>query len=123
MNRRSFLGISGAGLSALASAQEPAAISTLQPMTAGVQPITLEERRARIEKARRLMSAQKIGAVYMERGSSMFYFTGTRDLSSLLIPAKGEIAWIVPAAEEQRVHDASHVGGTVVTYVESDGPY
>jgi Xaa-Pro dipeptidase len=92
-------------------------------MTAGVQPITVEERRARIEKARRLMSAQKIGAVYMERGSSMFYFTGTRDLSGLLIPAKGEIAWIVPAAEEQRVHDASRVGGTVATYAESEGPF
>jgi Xaa-Pro dipeptidase len=92
-------------------------------MTAGVQPITVEERLARIEKARRLMSAQKIGAVYMERGSSMFYFTGTRDLSGLLIPAKGEIAWIVPAADEQRVHDASRVGGKVVTYAQNDTPF
>jgi Xaa-Pro dipeptidase len=92
-------------------------------MTAGVQPITVEERRARLEKARRLMSEQKIDAVYMERGSSMFYFTGTRDLSGLLIPSRGEIVWIVPSAEEQRVHDASRVGGAVITYGESDGPF
>jgi Xaa-Pro dipeptidase len=111
------------GASTLACAQQPAAISALKPMTDGVQPITVEERRARIEQARRLMSAQKIGAVYMERGSSMFYFTGARELSGVLIPAKGEIVWIVPAAEEQRVHDASRVGGTVVTYAESDGPF
>jgi len=92
-------------------------------MTAGIQPITIEERRARFEKARRLMSAQKIGAVYMERGSTMFYFTGTRDLSGLLIPAEGEIAWIVPAAEEQKVRDASRVGGKIITYAENDGPF
>ena len=111
------------GVSALARAQQPAAISALKPMTAGVQAITVDERRSRIEKARRLMSAQKIGAVYMERGSSMFYFTGARDLSGLLIPAKGEIAWIVPAAEEQHVHDSSRVGGTAITYAESEGPF
>jgi hypothetical protein len=34
------------------------------------------------------MSAQKIGAVYMQRGSTMFYCTGARGLSGLLIPAK-----------------------------------
>jgi Xaa-Pro dipeptidase len=115
MNRRTFLGVSAVGAGALARAQ-------LKPMTDGVHPITIDERRARIEKAQRLMAGQRIGAVFMERGSSMFYFTGARNLSGLLIPAKGEIAWIVPPSQEQQVHDTSRVGGRVFTYTESDGP-
>lgn len=103
----------------MALAQTPDAIRALKPMTAGVQPIAADERRARIEKARRLMAAQKIGAVYMERGSTMFYFTGARELSGLLIPAQGEIVWIVPATEEKRAHDASVVGGKVLPYSDA----
>jgi Xaa-Pro dipeptidase len=105
MNRRSFLGASTFGLAALARAQQPStpvpdAIRALKPMTAGVEPITLDERRDRIEKARRLMHDQKIDAIFMERGSSMFYFTGTREpqITGLIIPAKGDLAWPVPDA-------------------------
>ncbi len=92
MNRRTFLGVSAAAIAA--AQQAPDSIRRLKPMTDGVQPITPEERRARVEKARRLMSEQKLGAVYMERGSSMFYFTGTREAVGLLVPAKGELVWV-----------------------------
>jgi Xaa-Pro dipeptidase len=124
MNRRDFLRVSAMGAGALARAQGPSstvpdAIRALKPMTDGVQPITPAERRARIEKAQRLMSARKIGAVFMERGSSMFYFTGVRNLSGLLIPAKGEVAWIVPPDQEQQVHDGSRVGGKVFAFAEA----
>lgn len=128
MNRRNFLAISAAGASALARAQQPSsgvpvAIRALKPMTDGVYPITAGERRARIEKAQGIMPRQQLGAVFMESGSSMFYFTGTRALSGLLIPAKGEIAWIVPAAQERQVHQGSQVGGKVFAYAESEGPF
>src|SRR6266496_3271043 len=105
MKRRTFLGAAaatGCGLvaqnpAALAQAQSsnvPAAIRNIKPMTAGVQPITDEERRGRVEKARRLMRENKLGAVYMESGSSMFYFTGIRRAgASVLIPRAGELVW------------------------------
>jgi Xaa-Pro dipeptidase len=125
MNRRTFLAASAAWAGVLARAQQPSsgvpgALRALKPMTEGVHPITADERRARIEKAQGLMAEQKIGAVYMERGSSMFYFTGTRNLAGLLLPATGEIAWIAPAAQEQQVHEGSQVGGKVFTYTESE---
>ena len=47
-------------------------------MTANVVPITLEERKARIEKAQKLMRENRIDAIYIEPGSSMLYFTGMR---------------------------------------------
>lgn len=125
LNRRSFLGIATAGIGSLATAQTstvPEAIRNLRPMTDGVRPITDDERRARIEKARRLMREHEIGAVYMERGSSMFYFTGTRQVYGLVLPARGELAWMVPAAEEQNARGAIRLGGDVLPFPESDGP-
>ena len=81
------------GVAGIADAQAPEVIRRLQPMTAGIQPITDEERGARREKARRLMHENSIGAVIMEPGSSMFYFTGRRE-DILLLPARGEPVWI-----------------------------
>ena len=60
-SRRGFLATAAAG----AFAQTP-----------GVQPITREERAAGIEKARRLMAENKLGAIFLEGGSSLYYFTG-----------------------------------------------
>ena len=41
------------------AATVPPSISALRPMTAGIVPITIDERRARIDKARRLMTEQR----------------------------------------------------------------
>jgi Xaa-Pro dipeptidase len=126
MKRRVFLATAAAGIAKLADAQSapvPDVIKNLRPMTDGVQPITDDERRARIETARRHMRTNKIGAVLLENGSSMFYFTGTRLAYTLILPARGELVWAVPAAEEQRAHDAIHIGGEIRTWRESDGRF
>ncbi len=98
MKRRTFLGAAAAGLARGAFAQQasvPDAIKNLKPMTDGVRPITDGERRARVEKARRLMRENRLGAVYMESGSSMYYFTGVRGNGlSVVMPANGEPVWI-----------------------------
>ncbi|MFP5356073.1 MAG: aminopeptidase P family N-terminal domain-containing protein, partial [Gemmatimonadota bacterium] len=54
----------------------PPAIAALTSMKDQAKPITVEERRARIEKARRLMTEQKIDALMLTGGTSMVYFTG-----------------------------------------------
>jgi len=107
MNRRAFLGTTAAfGLAKLAAQDSvPDAIKNLRPMKAGVQPITDEERGARIEKARRLMRENKLGAVVMEGGSSLFYFTGSRGLGdgrtcAWVLPAAGDPAWFISQADE-----------------------
>ena len=96
MKRRTFIGTTAFGIAKLAAQSSvPAAIKNLRPMTAGVQPITDDERRARIEKARRLMRDNKLDAIVMEGGTSLFYFTGTRTVTGLwILPAKGEAEWI-----------------------------
>src|SRR6187431_238637 len=57
---------------------QPEAVRRLRRMTDNVVPITMEERKGRIEKAQKLMHDQRIDAIYIEPGSSMFYYTGMR---------------------------------------------
>jgi Xaa-Pro dipeptidase len=116
MNRRVFLGL-GTAAAAMASAQTsnpPAAIQKLRPMTDGVQPITADERQARIEKARQFMRQNGMDAVFCEPGSSVFYFTGVRlrapALAGLILPVKGEPLWVVPKASEETLRAEVHIG-------------
>jgi len=103
MNRRTFIGAMAAA-ARVAAAQPSADFKNLRPMTDGVKPITDEERRARMEKARRLMHENSIGAVVIEPGSSLYYFTGTRPSGRIVfvLPQKGKPAWFAPKAEEAR---------------------
>src|SRR5207245_2258536 len=144
-SRRTFLKQSAAGgvaAGALAStdrallaqtaagaADVPPSIRALRPMAAGIVRITSDERRARLEKARRLMIENQIGAILLEGGSSMFYFTGVRwGLSErpfvTVIPAKGELAWVSPGFEEARARELIEVGGRDLrTWQEDESPY
>jgi Xaa-Pro aminopeptidase len=119
----------GGQASAEASAATPAAIRALKPMTGGIVPITISERRARIEKAQRLMIEHRIDAILLEGGSSLFYFTGVRwGLSErpfvAVVPARGELAWVAPGFEEARARELIELGGRDLrTWQEDESPY
>jgi Xaa-Pro dipeptidase len=130
MRRRAFLGVAAGGLAGLRAQQDsiPEAIRNLRPMTAGVHPITEDERAARREKARRLMRDHHLGAIVMEGGSSLFYFTGTRwtatdRLFAWVLPAAGEPVWVVPQADESGARQAIRAGGDIRAWAGNDGPY
>ena len=107
LSRRSFLWLTGAatGLSVTrVSAQRgrpaapagplPPSIAALTSMRDRAKPITNDERRARIEKARRLMAEHKLDAILLTGGTSLVYFTGLRwgnseRLLASLIPRTG----------------------------------
>ncbi len=104
------------------------AFAALKSMTADVKPITADERAARVEKARKLMADNKIGAIYLEGGSSMFYYTGVRwGLSErpfvCVIPAKGDLAWVCPAFEEERARELVKGQADVRVWQEDESPY
>ena len=128
MNRRMFVCSAAAGIAQMSNAQTPSAIADLRPMTDGVRPITLEERGARVEKARRLMRENKLGAVFLDGGSSQFYFTGVRwsqndPTLGLVIPARGEPIWIAPVSHEKRAYEVVSSSADVRTWQEADGPF
>ena len=143
MTRRQFLGTAAIGAGAAAAACAPGlpatatessssslpdAIRALTPMTAGVVPIADDERLARIAKAQKLMAEQKIDAIFMEGTSSCFYFASMRWGQSertfgLLIPAKGDVAYVCPAFEEDRARELIKFGNEVRIWEEHESPY
>ncbi len=118
----------GSGGAVPQAGQVPEAIRALKPMTAGIVPITMDDRKTRLEKARRLMAANHLDAILLEGGSSLFYFTGVRwGLSErpfvAVIPAKGELAWVCPTFEEARARELITMGTDVRTWQEDESPY
>ena len=99
-----------------------------QHVTSSAAPITDEERRARIEKARRLMTENGIDAMVLEGGTSMFYYTGVRWGNSertfaVVIPARGELAWVTPGFEEERARELIKFSTDVRAWQEDESPY
>src|SRR6185369_9119409 len=106
----------------------PDVIKNLRRMTRDVVPISEDERKARIARAQQLMGEQKIDAIYLEPGSSMFYFTGMRwgtseRMFALVIPQKGELAWVCPKFEEERARELIKFGTDIRTWEEDASPY
>jgi Xaa-Pro dipeptidase len=106
----------------------PEPIRKLRRMTDGIVPISLDERRARIETARRLMRKNRIDAIYVEPGATMFYYTGMRwgtseRMLAMVIPARGEIAWVCPKFEEERARELIQIGDDIRTWEEDASPY
>jgi Xaa-Pro dipeptidase len=105
----------------------PPSILALTPLPNPAPAITDDERRARVARAQRLMAEQGIGAVVLEGGTSMSYFAGIRwGLSErpflLVIPAKGELAYVSPGFEEQRAREVIKFSNDVRIWQEDDDP-
>jgi len=147
--RRTFIGTTAAALAATATRTSvgnagtvsneptqqgtmPPAIAALTPMTAGVTPITIEERKARIDKATRLMREARIGAVMLTGGTSLEYFTNIRwglseRMLGLILPTQGTPFIVCPKFEEERAMEQVRTGpldkGTEVhTWEEDESP-
>lgn len=105
----------------------PESIRALQPLPNPAPPITDDERRARIAKAQRLMAERGLAAIVLEGGTSMSYFVNVRwGLSErpflLVIPAKGDVAYISPAFEEQRAREVIRFSTDVRVWQEDEDP-
>jgi Xaa-Pro dipeptidase len=144
-NRRKFisltaltagtLGVSnrifGAGVNeAEIEANLPKAIRDLQPMVAGIVPITVEERKQRIAKAQELMAREKMDAIFLEGTVSCFYYTGMRWGQSertfgVVIPAKGTLTYVCPKFEEDRAKELilPVFGDEIRCWEEHESPY
>jgi Xaa-Pro dipeptidase len=106
----------------------PAPIAALKPMTEGVSPITLDERRARLARAQRLMAEQGLDAVVFAPGTSLAYFTGAQWGTSerffgMVLAREGDPAWVTPAFEKQRALEQVRIGSDVRAWEEHESPY
>ncbi len=110
----------------------PPSIAALTSMKGQATPISVEERRARIDKARRLMADHKVDALMLTGGTSMVYLTGmqwglSERMTAVIIPAKGNAFIVTPKFEEERTLEQARTGplgaGTqVMTWEEHENP-
>jgi Xaa-Pro dipeptidase len=119
LSRRRFLTSAAVAAPALAlAAQErtdnlqaaealPAPIAALKDRRKEIVPITVSERSSRLERARELMTANKIDAIVMTTGASLTYYTGahwgqSERLFAYVLPRAGKPFLISPAFEHDR---------------------
>jgi len=100
----------------------------LKPMLDGVEPIGIDEREARIEKARRLMVEHGLDAILLEAGTTLRYFTGvhwgrSERTTAAVLPARGDIAYVCPAFEEARLREMLLFGDDVRVWQEHGSPF
>ncbi len=146
ISRRRFLEVSSvtAGLavaphSLMAAAPDkndsslPPSIAQLKSRKAEATAITREERQARQDRARQLMTENALDAILLMEGTSLRYFTGVRwwggeRTFALVLPAKGAAFYVCPAFEEGRAREqlANAPDGNqadVRVWQEDESPY
>ena len=128
LRRRDFgLGLAAGAAMIAAPRLAFAADDKLRPMTGDVVPISPAERLQRVAKAQRLMRARGLGAILIEPGASLTYFTGVRwsrseRLTAALIPAQGDAIVVTPFFEEPSVRESLAIPAEVRTWQEDEDP-
>ncbi len=129
LSRRGLLaaGALPIGFSAVARAAE-SDLSALQPITGDAAPIGREERAARLARAQALMKANGIGAVLIEPGASLLYFTGVRwgrseRLTAAVIPVEGDPIIVTPFFEEPSVRESLGIPAEIRVWQEHEDPF
>lgn len=132
------LGLSAAASGLMSCAQKPedknpnagsvASDTPLKSITTGAVPISANERKARIAKAAKLMQDAGIGALVIEAGSSLTYFTGIRwwrseRFTGAVITQDGDFSVVTPFFEEPSIREQMTFGEDVRTWHENENPF
>ncbi len=132
-SRRRLMGSMALGTAAIAAAPlsglraQSAASIDLENITAGAVPIDRVERAARLARAQQLMAANDIGAVLIEPGASLVYFTGVRwwrseRLTAAILPATGNPVIVTPFFERPSVAESLGIEAEIRVWQEDESP-
>ena len=128
INRRTLIGSTMAlGATTVLPRFALAAASDLKSLITNIVLIGRAERATRIAKAQRLMRLNNIGAILIEPGSSLDYFTGVKwwrseRLTCAIIPVDGEPCIVTPFFEEPSVRESVGVPSEVRVWQENESP-
>jgi Xaa-Pro dipeptidase len=97
-------------------------------MAASAQPITAQERQARLAKVQGLMQEKKVAALLVESGSTLEYFTGihwwtSERVTAALIPANGQVIIVTPFFESPSIREMLQVPGEIRPWQEDESPF
>jgi Xaa-Pro dipeptidase len=131
IDRRGILAGLGAagiasGMGAPSFAADPLG-DELFDLASEARPITKDERRDRIERLQVQLRKQGIGAVLIEAGSSLDYFTGVQwwrseRITAVLVPHDGEAVIVTPFFEGPSIAEMLAIPAEIRTWNEHDNP-
>jgi len=103
-------------------------LSLLKPYSDNCSVITLDEYQQRIQKAQQLMQQNNVSALYLNAGTNMYYFTGTKWHASermvgAILTAQGELHYIAPYFEIGTLEGFMQIKGKVHGWQEHESPY
>src|SRR6202035_2980261 len=99
----------------------------MKNMRGDVPSIGVDERLRRIARAQTIMREKGIDALYLDVSPSMTYFTGfkfrrTERMHSAVLPARGEIVYISPAFEVEKLKTMLSFGDRIAVWEEDEDP-
>jgi Xaa-Pro dipeptidase len=102
--------------------------SSLQNMVADLKPPTAEDYAGRLEKAKRLIAANKLDALFLEGGTNLVYFTNVNWWRSertfgAVFSLNQDPVWVCPAFERKRAEELIPEGQEIRTWEEHESPY
>lgn len=134
--RRSFIksgtaALAALGLPRLAGTSPVAAMAARQEiknLVAGIEPLTAADYAARLDKARRLMAASRMDALFVGGGTNLLYFTKvgwwlSERVFGVVISPKKDPVWVCPAFEAPRAQELVPAGQEIRTWEEHEDPY
>jgi Xaa-Pro dipeptidase len=127
LQRRQFLAAAAATAAALPFARLRAQAAEELPKITIPPPIGKDERLERLAKARTLMKQNGIGAVIIEPGASLDYYTGVQwwrseRLTAAVIPADGDPIVVTPFFERPSVAETLSIPAEIRTWNEDEEP-
>ena len=140
-SRRRFLqsGATAAAIVAVPSAASaecgplPPSIASLKSMKDQAVPISVDERKARVDRARELIAANNLQAIAITTGSSLTYYSAVKwwtseRLFAMVLPAKGNAFFVCPAFEQARAQEQLALGpfggdADIRIWQENEDPY
>ena len=128
-SRRAILAGGGAAVLAGTTGLATAAVKQARdlPKIAIPPAISSAERLRRLAKARALMQSVGIGAIIVEAGPSLDYFTGVQwwrseRLTAAVIPAQGDPILVTPFFEKPSVSETLNIPAEIRTWNEDEEP-
>src|SRR5437868_3948783 len=102
-------------------------LAAMKSMRGDVPPIGVDERLRRVARAQAIMRDKGIDALYLDVSSSMVYFTGlnfrrTERMHSAVLPAKGDIVYVSPAFEVEKLKTMTSSGDKIEVWEEDEDP-
>ncbi|MBS0365052.1 MAG: aminopeptidase P family protein [Proteobacteria bacterium] len=114
-----------AGTASSAAPQGPAGLASL---TGTAQPITREERLARIAHLQALMREHGVAALLVESGSTLDYFTGvswhlSERVTAAIIPVTGPAVVVTPFFERPSIQEMLQIPAEMRPWQEDEDPF